>query len=322
MRPDSSVVAISWLRPEGAQVDSSLLNFNIQTASGFYSALCGVLAGFCFTAIILLLGDYNRRGEDSKGLEAPLLVLYVTFFALVVCSFLYGVVTGDTDSAARANLLSLLASCIFAVAALAMFLTIGWTLQAYGLRALRRYSQALCHSMLAICVVWIAITVGDSISSAFLYDWKDYGHSWGWITALMGPILVAYVWTYLLRRPVLKDPLRGVAIFTMVDTAVLACVFGGFADFPISRTRHLVPLSIHVLMVAQGVGLAMCVLATKLEVWESRTGQTDSDQSSSHSKVRDPDGASTSKDEPVLPTSVESADEGAQIVIPSANTLT
>lgn len=95
------------------------LFFNISTTAGLYSQLAGVLAGFAFAALILLLTGRITPGStgattSGHAFARATRVLVVAFIGLVITSVDYAVLAGDTSGSPRSATLELLSGLAFA----------------------------------------------------------------------------------------------------------------------------------------------------------------------------------------------------------------
>jgi hypothetical protein len=83
--------------------NTSVLTFDISATAGMYSQLTGVLAGFAFVAITLVLaGDHRRKGEEVAGDVREtttdvhvLLALVAAFLGLIIATLEYAVLAGE-----------------------------------------------------------------------------------------------------------------------------------------------------------------------------------------------------------------------------------
>jgi hypothetical protein len=68
-----------------------------------YGQLTGVLAGFAFTALVLLLSSGRAPGGRSRDqlTDGVPLVLFIAFITLIINTIMYAVLAGDTDEIAR-----------------------------------------------------------------------------------------------------------------------------------------------------------------------------------------------------------------------------
>jgi hypothetical protein len=78
--------------------------FNIAATSGFYAQMTGVLAGFAFTAIVVLLTptQATERAATSRAKDNGVLsTLFAAFIALIIATLIYSVLAGETSEVAR-----------------------------------------------------------------------------------------------------------------------------------------------------------------------------------------------------------------------------
>jgi hypothetical protein len=78
--------------------------FNISTTAGFYAQMTGLLSGFAFTAIVMLLTptqvEEDRTHPQSRA-GTVFLTMFAAFFALIVSTLIYSVAAGEVISQAR-----------------------------------------------------------------------------------------------------------------------------------------------------------------------------------------------------------------------------
>jgi hypothetical protein len=107
--------------------------FNIVPAAGLYSQFAGVLAGFAFTALILLLTARLTTAESTTrpaDFSSSARVLVVTLLGLILTSFDYAIITGITASRMRLAVLENLAGVVFAISAVLLFYSVALTIDA------------------------------------------------------------------------------------------------------------------------------------------------------------------------------------------------
>jgi hypothetical protein len=110
---------------------------NLATISGYYAQLTGVLAGFAFTALVVLLTPTQvdeRRSTKSRD-NGVLPALFAAFVALVIASLTYSVLAGDNSDEAhgRAATLELIDGVPFGLAVTMLFQGITLLLKAGGI---------------------------------------------------------------------------------------------------------------------------------------------------------------------------------------------
>ncbi|WP_250038215.1 hypothetical protein [Paractinoplanes maris] len=204
--------------------------------------LAAVLAGFVFAGLVMLLSE--RRPGPTRVRTIGLFC--AAFIVLGLASYLFGLVTGDTDPAAckRAWTETVVASGLLGLGAVAMVSGIAWLLAAYlvatpeggdggtsGL-ALDRLGQVVAvilYGVIAVVATLMAVTV-----YGYVRAW--YATPSGWITGSLiayTPVLLVVLITW--RR--LRPPRDGesersidamfVGTLTAVGYAVVGSVFTG-----------------------------------------------------------------------------------------------
>jgi hypothetical protein len=79
-------------------------SFNISTTAGYYAQMTGLLAGFGFTAMVVLLTPTQVEGRGFNGRakdNGVLLVLLAAFVALTLSTLMYSVLAGESSDQAR-----------------------------------------------------------------------------------------------------------------------------------------------------------------------------------------------------------------------------
>ncbi|GIG93363.1 hypothetical protein [Plantactinospora endophytica] len=106
-------------------VDNCPRLLDLAEISALYAQLTGVLAGFAFTALVVLLTPTQvdeRRSRRSRD-NGLLLALFAAFVALVIASLRYSISAGETatESLGRAATLELINGLPFGLAAMMLF---------------------------------------------------------------------------------------------------------------------------------------------------------------------------------------------------------
>ncbi len=76
--------------------------FNIAITAGFYSQAAGVLAGFAFTAVLLVLTNGEILGSQARRAHAATSFI-CSFFALLLSTVQYAVLAGAADTLSKTN---------------------------------------------------------------------------------------------------------------------------------------------------------------------------------------------------------------------------
>ncbi len=103
---------------------------NAQVAA-LYSQLTGVLAGFAFAALVLVLTRRlegsetpSHHSEGNGGVDGALGLLFSAFIGLALSSLAYAVIAGETTNPARASLEHVIAGAGFGVSAMVLMLAL------------------------------------------------------------------------------------------------------------------------------------------------------------------------------------------------------
>jgi hypothetical protein len=116
-------------------------HFDIAQTAGFYSQLAGVLAGFAFAAIMVLLtarmAPPTKPESEVQPFSGATRLLVVSLMGLILASLNYAILAGDSPGTHRSASLELVGGVSFGTAGLsvmyAIVLTIdGVTLAAHG----------------------------------------------------------------------------------------------------------------------------------------------------------------------------------------------
>lgn len=209
-------------------------------AAGFYSQLCGVLAGFAFTGLVLVVttrlgtvADGSAQGP-SIGTSLSLLGAMV---GLTVCSLSYAVAAADPMQASGL-VAHVLAAVAFSTSAYAFIVAIHLLFVDYGLdlsvTKASRWTSVAVISLANIHLLGGLGEIADHLDSTLL-DWARWI---GCLVALIGA--PAATWMFRKRTPDVagSDPrsfvalLRTIIAVTIVTSGVGAFVAGnGLDDF-------------------------------------------------------------------------------------------
>ncbi|GIE89743.1 hypothetical protein [Actinoplanes regularis] len=98
--------------------------FDLAVIAENYGQMTGVLAGFAFTALVLLMTPTQaaERAARSSGDGRATLALFSSFIALVLATLIYSVLAGDTDEQARprAATLEVIDGLVFGLAVISL----------------------------------------------------------------------------------------------------------------------------------------------------------------------------------------------------------
>lgn len=167
------------------------------TISGYHSQLTGVLAGFAFAALTLLISN-PPDGKSARDISDPLYTLLAVFFSLIISSFLYALATGDKSPTGPA-FANMFASVVFAVASVQLFGCLAWFFREYRLAPdVVEGAHALCEGATLIGAVMTATTIGNWLNTVegSSYDYQKDASSLGWVL----PVLIFPLLGTIVRR--------------------------------------------------------------------------------------------------------------------------
>ncbi|MGY0236459.1 hypothetical protein [Longispora urticae] len=210
--------------------------WNVISAAGPLSQLAGVIAGFVFAGVIVLLAQPRpsttaaERHNGSARLRA-LVPFFATFVAMGLNAYVFGLLAGEepTDSCRRVWTAAAVASGMLAVGTVAAVCGIVLLIQAYLAREnlggtdVRQLGNL--ERMLTVCIRLLAVVAPGLLFQRvyeFLRVWYDgdlHGLEWMWIFVIgvvCATIVLTAVHPPLMRRLVHGPAEHRVAYFDRV----------------------------------------------------------------------------------------------------------
>ena len=225
--------------------------YNWSVTSGYQSALTGILAGFAFTAVLLILSQRDKHDKEAVSVDVSYTVLSLcaVFFTLVIASYLYASISGYKEDTLRAAIATIWPSVVFCLGAVLMFLTMVWFLSIYEVPTAIGAARLMFYVALIIAAFGIfetfrsaaALTMikGKLLVRTGAYQWR--GILWALPIAISLP--VGLVLRPYLTRPKMLAPervLRVVSVASVIMSA-LAAVYSSVIDegtlvlYPVGR---------------------------------------------------------------------------------------
>lgn len=149
------------------EVKEVITNFDIATAATSYSQVAGILAGFAFAAIVLLVERLIRSHREdevaNKLFRQALWFLGVTFVANVVVAVLWALISGETkgDEASRPTVLSFFATLVFVLAGPITVEAIAYVITSTYIPRVIPFFRAIFLMSLLIGLVYLWVTTTD-----------------------------------------------------------------------------------------------------------------------------------------------------------------
>lgn len=113
--------------------------FNISLTAGFYSQLAGVLAGFAFAGVMVLLtarmAPPSKPSEEVQPFSGATRLLVVSLVGLILASLNYAILAGDLPGSHRSASLELVGGVGFGAAGLALIYAIVLTVDGVNIAA-------------------------------------------------------------------------------------------------------------------------------------------------------------------------------------------
>jgi hypothetical protein len=101
-----------------------MLSFDVAATAGLYSQLAGVLAGFAFGALVVVLTSRSTAERSLMADGETARTLTSCFIGLILVSLTYAVLAGETTNAGRAAMVELVAAPGFIATGLLLILSI------------------------------------------------------------------------------------------------------------------------------------------------------------------------------------------------------
>jgi hypothetical protein len=171
---------------------------DLGTISENYGQMTGVLAGFAFTALVLLLTPTQsdqRLATGRRGEGVPL-AFFVAFITLVIATLLYSVLAGEPEaSRPRAATEEMIDGVIFGLAVLILLYGVSLLMRNAGIeKAAVNISRILTIVIVpALAMYFIAQGAGDTVAARMSLSGEscstvppDLGN---WLTAALAAVL-------------------------------------------------------------------------------------------------------------------------------------
>lgn len=241
----------------GCTVPHNIICWNISQSAGYYSQFAGVLAGFVFVAITLLLTPANleifKDPSRKQARTITLQSLFVSFFSLLISSFLFAVIAGE-QTTIRAFALGGIASSLFVLSVLQVMLSINWLFKGYGVdRSILTLGWWLYQAVTIIAWLYVIF---------FFYDliWVQTENEWeillyiGLGIGLLG-YLVPLVIAMILRKLLATEKLYPSILYCSAALIVVASIIYGIlsdlseAMIRMATTDYIILSSVIILLI-------------------------------------------------------------------------
>jgi hypothetical protein len=143
-----------------------VFRWRMAEAAASHSQLAGVMAGFLFLGITVLVSGSRQeklQNRDAGRARDAVTLLSTSFIALLFASFLYGAVAGTRDLQLAQSLGSI-ASLLLALGAVAATAGLAWVVEyGGGLADLERHLERLAVTAYFLAFCFLSVTASDSV---------------------------------------------------------------------------------------------------------------------------------------------------------------
>lgn len=255
----------------------SILCFDVARSATAYSQIAGVIAGFAFLAIIMLLQSRSPRAEGDgsrQGLQNVMVSFVTAFVVSIVASFLAAQVAREEVVGPRAFTMSIMAGLAFSTAILMLLYGMVWLFKTWGLEGTAAVTGRITASVVPALV--FLYTAAAGLDSLALQEGHRATGTWlGWTLLLMFVVLVvSVVWAKTSRldrlaRRLSSDAVVRVVAYGALTVAVAAAVATGvIQELGVGFSLHREGIALLML----GLFVALSAYAVAVRAVEQRRG--------------------------------------------------
>lgn len=218
--------------------------WDVLASASSYSQLAGLMGGFLFAGMVVLLTE--RRGRDTETansdappefFKAPTLMLFASaLINLLVSSYIYGIIAGD-QVCPRAYMEGIIGAGLMATGALGLFNGIAWLLSTYAqagpslVGAVRRTTYTAYITIIALLGIFGVDSLEDMYAERFPSSWD--------LTLMAAYAAILTVLLFTVRRwfppqdyDAQINALKKAASLPLLYTLISGAFFGLLSPFP------------------------------------------------------------------------------------------
>lgn len=145
-------------------------DFSLTTGASFYAQLVGLLAGFGFAAVVLVVDRAPReirgvREDELIATESALAALIMATVSLIVATLLYATVSSERTFTDRLAVMNLMASFAACVAIFVLFYGVVWIVQGTALDwAGDAVARIVASLVPAVIFIYLLVSMVDEVS--------------------------------------------------------------------------------------------------------------------------------------------------------------
>jgi len=253
-------------------MNPEVLHWNATLEPPLYSQFAGMLAGFVFAAILLLLS--NPPKGDTKRIVTSLNILVVTLLCLILASFLYGIAAAFSGSDYQqltgvAYIHNAIACYMLAVGSMMLFYSIPCLMYDYDISLIDAKYVLIVFTVISFIVpVFVASTTGYVaylLKFSFWKEWHPLVSDTPFLAALLFPPLLSTVvkWFHTRHRLLwLKHSLPHPNSTALTLAIAIVSLHALAACYPPNIIGSLHPQVLQVIFIVLLLGLGSLIAAT------------------------------------------------------------
>jgi hypothetical protein len=169
-------------------------SYDVRTASQQYANIAGLLAGFAFTAVILIAQENKPTLSDVEVLRRNIAAVgfFVSFFGCILNSFVFAIISGEEELTPRVNQMAFFVAASFSLSITLLFWSIALILKAFLVEEVAAISYKIFPLSIMIHPIYVISSVLDSI---YIFECRKprlYEYLVAIVPSLV-PILIAFM---------------------------------------------------------------------------------------------------------------------------------
>ncbi|MFE5406807.1 hypothetical protein ACFQ9Z_37060 [Streptomyces sp. NPDC056580] len=198
----TSLESLTAFRPDTCSSGAGGIDWSAVGSAGAMSAFCGIMAGFVFAGIVVVIGERNPASGDghaSRGLR----LLLPCFVGLATASYLYALTSGELVCN-RAITEQLFSGAILAGDAVVVIVALAWLLPAYGRNTHGTVSffRGLIQFAAQFSMLMVVVSASGFTNSVLHHRASGWSDALVWGSWVVVAAAVFYLW----RKPLPSAP--------------------------------------------------------------------------------------------------------------------
>jgi hypothetical protein len=198
----NSLERLAAFKPDTCSSGAGGVDWSSIGSAGAMSAFCGIMAGFVFAGVVVIIGERNPAqgdGHASRGLR----LLLPCFVGLATASYLYALTSGELVCS-RAITEQLFSGAILAGDAVVVIVALAWLLPAYGrdTHGTVGFFRGLIQFAAQFSALMVTVSANGFTNSVLRHRAAGWADTLVWGSGVFVCAAVFYFW----RRPLPSAP--------------------------------------------------------------------------------------------------------------------